>query len=620
MGAYLSMAYLAKPVKEKHSGDFETEKLRCGYSTMQGWRTNQEDYYTALKDFDVDSSLFAVFDGHGGHEVAKYCSENLAQFLKEHPAYKEGNIEKALVEGFLDFDELFVKPEVVETLKEWVKQRKEKDQSKKDKYLESMERKMLERLRNSKGKKDKNAENNTEETGNADSLCKDLLEDYKNAKGKGSPNKCEASSEAATSSNCKNGDSGDEEENIDSLFEEAHMPIEKVLEKYKSGKDGSAKECTSDDAVASSSSSAVACCSSTGSSSIKASDSGRSGNRSSEAEAKTTNGEHTESNAGTSEVDGVSSSCGETSGPARDKKENACTSNGEIPSAKASADCSCSTESKTSVSRGPGKRPLKLKEPLIDGSDDSDDDSEDEGDETFVGPDASSDDDDDEAMEDEASGESSEADDEDEDDDEEEELDEEDEEDLEEWKQMLEYEEKPGVDSGTTATCAILRGNDLYMAHAGDSRAVLARRDGVAEDITLDHKPTDQPELDRITKAGGKVCSEGRINGGLNLSRAFGDHKHKQNEELSNREQMVTVLPDIKKITIDPALHDFIILASDGIWNSMSSQEVVDYFKKRIGSCDNISNICEEIFMNCDLRTDISKSRITTVTKYHGEA
>lgn len=40
------------------------------------------------------------------------------------------------------------------------------------------------------------------------------------------------------------------------------------------------------------------------------------------------------------------------------------------------------------------------------------------------------------------------------------------------------------------------------MANAGDSRAVLCRN-GQAVDLSVDHKPEDQIEMDRITKAGG---------------------------------------------------------------------------------------------------------------------
>lgn len=40
--------------------------------------------------------------------------------------------------------------------------------------------------------------------------------------------------------------------------------------------------------------------------------------------------------------------------------------------------------------------------------------------------------------------------------------------------------------------------------------------------MSFDHKPTDPPELERIAKAGGQVGIDGRVNGGLNLTRAIG--------------------------------------------------------------------------------------------------
>ena len=45
---------------------------------------------------------------------------------------------------------------------------------------------------------------------------------------------------------------------------------------------------------------------------------------------------------------------------------------------------------------------------------------------------------------------------------------------------------------------------------------------GIAVDMSEDHKPTDQAELCRIERAGGCVGADGRVNGGLNLSRAIG--------------------------------------------------------------------------------------------------
>lgn len=46
-------------------------------------------------------------------------------------------------------------------------------------------------------------------------------------------------------------------------------------------------------------------------------------------------------------------------------------------------------------------------------------------------------------------------------------------------------------------------------------------------DMSFDHKPEDKEELERIHKAGGRVTMDGRVNGGLNLSRAIGDHAYK---------------------------------------------------------------------------------------------
>jgi len=68
---------------------------------------------------------------------------------------------------------------------------------------------------------------------------------------------------------------------------------------------------------------------------------------------------------------------------------------------------------------------------------------------------------------------------------------------------------------------ALLRDNQLYVANAGDSRCVLCR-DGKAVNMSDDHKPEDMSEQERIVKAGGRVTCDGRVNGGLNLSRALG--------------------------------------------------------------------------------------------------
>jgi serine/threonine protein phosphatase PrpC len=81
------------------------------------------------------------------------------------------------------------------------------------------------------------------------------------------------------------------------------------------------------------------------------------------------------------------------------------------------------------------------------------------------------------------------------------------------------YEEESHA--GCTANVVLITPDFIYCANAGDSRSI-ACQDNKPVELSKDHKPEDPIELDRITKAGGNV-SYGRVNGGLNLSRALGD-------------------------------------------------------------------------------------------------
>lgn len=67
-------------------------------------------------DYDVNTSFFAVYDGHGGHEVSEYCAKNLPDYIKNTEAYKAGDIEKALVDGYLGFDATLLQEDVIEQL------------------------------------------------------------------------------------------------------------------------------------------------------------------------------------------------------------------------------------------------------------------------------------------------------------------------------------------------------------------------------------------------------------------------------------------------------------------------------------------------------------------------
>lgn len=63
-------------------------------------------------------------------------------------------------------------------------------------------------------------------------------------------------------------------------------------------------------------------------------------------------------------------------------------------------------------------------------------------------------------------------------------------------------------------------------------------------------------------------------------------------------EQMISASPDIKKLIIQPE-DEFMVLACDGIWNFMSSDEVVDFVRLRLkDETKKLSLICEEVSKN----------------------
>ncbi|XP_060172742.1 probable protein phosphatase 2C 60 [Lycium barbarum] len=153
-----------------------------------------------------------------------------------------------------------------------------------------------------------------------------------------------------------------------------------------------------------------------------------------------------------------------------------------------------------------------------------------------------------------------------------------------------------GPTAGSTACVAILQNIQLLVANAGDSRCVLSR-EGQAYDMSRDHKPDLQAEKERITNAGGYV-RVGRVNGSLNMSRAIGDMELKQNKSLPAEKQIVTACPDILTVELSND-DDFLVLACDGIWDCMSSQEVVDFVGKQLKHESKLSAICETVLDKC---------------------
>ncbi len=111
--------YLSKPntTKETHVG--ENEVLRFAVSAMQGWRMNMEDAHISLPNLTDSIGLFAVFDGHGGAEVAKFCARYFPGELVKNPNFASGNYKAALEETFLKMDALLMEDNNEDLLREF---------------------------------------------------------------------------------------------------------------------------------------------------------------------------------------------------------------------------------------------------------------------------------------------------------------------------------------------------------------------------------------------------------------------------------------------------------------------------------------------------------------------
>jgi len=111
----------------------------------------------------------------------------------------------------------------------------------------------------------------------------------------------------------------------------------------------------------------------------------------------------------------------------------------------------------------------------------------------------------------------------------------------------------------------------LVSANIGDSRAILCRG-RKAIDLTRDHKPSDEREKARIRSMGEDVQWDpyGEIYRvkDLSLSRAIGDRFAKP---------VVSSEAEIDCLPLDKNKDEFFLLASDGLWDVMTSQEVVDF-------------------------------------------
>jgi len=128
-----------------------------------------------------------------------------------------------------------------------------------------------------------------------------------------------------------------------------------------------------------------------------------------------------------------------------------------------------------------------------------------------------------------------------------------------------------GWDDGSTAISVLVVNRTVYVANLGDSRAVLCSG-GKAIELSSDHKPSRPDERSRIESLGGRIVHYGtwRVQGVLAVTRAFGDRRLKQ---------YVSAEPEVRTWALGEE-DEFIILASDGVWDVLSSQAAVDIVRQ----------------------------------------
>ena len=144
----------------------------------------------------------------------------------------------------------------------------------------------------------------------------------------------------------------------------------------------------------------------------------------------------------------------------------------------------------------------------------------------------------------------------------------------------------PGDPSGATAVTAVVFGTTLYVANIGDSECILVSREGQGSSsdgndgnntstntttrrenithtvMTEKHVLTDEAERRRVEACGGTVVF-GRLDGTLEVSRAFGDAEYKRPGRA-----LVSVEPHVAVRAL-ARRDELLVLACDGFWDTV---------------------------------------------------
>ncbi|MQL76232.1 hypothetical protein Taro_008637 [Colocasia esculenta] len=162
--------------------------------------------------------------------------------------------------------------------------------------------------------------------------------------------------------------------------------------------------------------------------------------------------------------------------------------------------------------------------------------------------------------------------------------------------------------SGTTAITVLVNGDTLYVANVGDSRAVAGVWNGnsvVAEDLSSDQTPFRRDEYERVKLCGARVLSVDQVEGIKDPNiQTWGDEESDEGDpprlwvqngmypgtaftrsvgDLTAEKIGVTADPEVLTAKITPD-HLFFVVASDGVFEFLSSQTVVNMNRLRMKS------------------------------------
>lgn len=90
----------------------KNERISSTKIQAQCYRQYMEDSSIIKINFEKNSSLFGVFDGHGGSLISNFVAQNIGNAILNNISFQKGKIEESLKETFLKFDVLLKNPKI----------------------------------------------------------------------------------------------------------------------------------------------------------------------------------------------------------------------------------------------------------------------------------------------------------------------------------------------------------------------------------------------------------------------------------------------------------------------------------------------------------------------------